>query len=489
MKIFDKDKILDKFEKFEISNHLDKKILFGIYWWDVLRVPIYENLILKLKKKNLYKSYESKNFDKLNNFYALLKKIYLYFFLFFKIFSFNSPIWIKRNSYIVFGHPRRLLENNIYLDKYTDPFLELFNSNKKFCVIEKPVNDIIKFPNSLAHYKPAITKNLFYSESLFFLFYIFKIFLRFKISKKSLKEINFINKDFKKRFKLNINLLKKIFYLLPKFKSEYYVYRLLFKIKKPKKIFIVCSAGSEAIIVAAKSLNIQTYELQHGSPSRGKLNYDYSSGISKFSFPDYFLSFGSFWTRNVKLPISDKNIIQIGFPYLNKKRNLKLKKLNQLLIISQIGKNKELINLTLKIRKLLSKRINIIFKFHPSENINVIEHLAKNLKKNKITVIKDKSSDLYKYLSESKWILGVNSTSLYEALAFNCIIFVLKVPGYEFMKNLIRKNFFTLIEDPKEFSKKIMFNKKKNKLNKSINFIFNKENNKNIKLIKNLINY
>lgn len=435
MKIFHKDKILKKFEKFEISNHLDKKILFGVYWWDVLRAPIYENLILKYKKKKLYKSYESKNFNKLNNFYALFKKVYLYFFLFFRIFSFNSPIWIKRNSYIVFGHSRRLLENNIYLDKYTDPFLELFNSNKKFCVIEKPVNDIIKFPNSLAHYKPAITKNLFYSESLFFLFYIFKIFLRFKISKKSLKEINFINKDFKKRFKLNINLLKKIFYLLPNFKSEYYVYRLLFKIKKPKKIFIVCSTGSEAIIVAAKSLNIQTYELQHGSPSRGKLNYDYSSGISKFSFPDYFLSFGSFWTRNVKLPISNKNIIPIGFPYLNKKKNLKKKKLNQLLIISQIGKSKELINFTLKIRKRLNEKIDILFKLHPSENSNEIQGLLNNLRKKKIKVIESKSSDMYKFLSESKWVLGVYSTSLYEALAFNCKIFVLKTSGYEFVKN------------------------------------------------------
>lgn len=482
MKIFHKDKILKKFEKFEISNHLDKKILFGVYWWDVLRAPIYENLILKLKKKNLYKSYESKNHNKLNNFYALFKKVYLYFFLFFRIFSFNSPIWIKRNSYIVFGHPRRLLENNIYLDKYTDPFLELFNSNKKFCVIEKPVNNILKFPNSLAHYKPAITKNLFYSESLFFLFYIFKIFLRFKISKKSLKEINFINKDFKKRFKLNINLLKKIFYLLPNFKSEYYVYRLLFKIKKPKKIFIVCSPGSEAIIAAAKSLNIQTYELQHGSPSRGKLNYDYSSGISKFSFPDYFLSFGSFWTRNVKLPISNKNIIPIGFPYLNKKKNLKKKKLNQLLIISQIGKSKELINFTLKIRKRLNEKIDILFKLHPSENSNEIQGLLNNLRKKKIKVIESKSSDMYKFLSESKWVLGVYSTSLYEALAFNCKIFVLKTSGYEFVKKLIEKNFFILVKSASEMTKKMPLNNRNR--SKSINFLFNQEYKKKFNFLK-----
>lgn len=482
MKIFHKDKILNKFEKFEISNHLDKKILFGVYWWDVLRAPIYENLILKLKKKNLYKSYESKNLNKFNNFYLLLKSVYSYFVLFFKIFSFNSPIWIKRGSYIVFGHPRRLLENNIYIDKYTDPFLELFNSNKKFCVIEKPVNDIIRFPNSLAHYKPAITKNLFYSESLYFLLFILQKFLRFKISKNKLNEIDFINKDFKKRFKLNINLLKKIFHILPNFKSEYYVYRLLFKIKKPKKIFIICSPGFEAIIAAAKSLNIHTYELQHGSPSRGKLNYDYSSGISKFNFPDYFLSFGSFWTRNVKLPIPNKNIIPIGFPYLNKKKNLKKKKLNQLLIISQIGKSKELINFTIKIRKRLNEKIDILFKLHPSENSNEIQGLLNNLRRKKIKVIESKSSDMYKFLSESKWVLGVYSTSLYEALAFNCKIFVLKTSGYEFVKKLIEKNFFTLIKSASEMTKKMPLNNRNR--SKSINFLFNQEYKKKFNFLK-----
>ena len=143
-----------------------------------------------------------------------------------------------------------------------------------------------------------------------------------------------------------------------------------------------------------------------------------------------------------------------------------------------------MINFAIKIRKLLNKRINIIFKLHPSENINDIEHLLENLKKKNIRVIEDKSSDLYKYLSESKWILGVYSTSLYEALVFNCIIFVLKVSGYEFMKKFVEKNYFTLISDPKELSKKIMSNKKKNIFKKSINFIFNQRTKKNIRLIK-----
>ena len=64
--------------------------------------------------------------------------------------------------------------------------------------------------------------------------------------------------------------------------------RFFFKIKKPKTLFIVVSHTQEATIAAAKSLGITTIELQHGSPVRGKLNYDYTSGIKKKSFPDFF---------------------------------------------------------------------------------------------------------------------------------------------------------------------------------------------------------
>ena len=136
----------------------------------------------------------------------------------------------------------------------------------------------------------------------------------------------------------------------------------------------------------------------------------------------------------------------------------------------------------MKIRKKLNEKIDILFKLHPSENSNEIQSLLNNLRRKKIKVIESKSSDMYKFLSESKWVLGVYSTSLYEALAFNCKIFVLKTSGYEFVKKLIEKNFFILVKSASEMTKKMPLNNRNR--SKSINFLFNQEYKKKFNFLK-----
>mgnify|MGYP000934513419 FL=1 len=101
----------------------------------------------------------------------------------------------------------------------------------------------------------------------------------------------------------------------------YPLMRFFFKFKKPKLLFVVVSHAQEAIIAAAKSIGITTIELQHGSPARGKLNYDYTSGIKKTNFPNLFLSFGDYWSSNCKFPLDDNKIISFGNSYLHKKIN------------------------------------------------------------------------------------------------------------------------------------------------------------------------
>ena len=110
-----------------------------------------------------------------------------------------------------------------------------------------------------------------------------------------------------------------------------------FKLKKLKLLFVVASHTREATIAAAKSLGITTIELQHGSPARGKLNYDYISGIKKRNSPNFFSSFGEFWSKNCKLPIDKNKIISFGNPYLYKKINSysHIVKEDRLVLISQ----------------------------------------------------------------------------------------------------------------------------------------------------------
>jgi hypothetical protein len=437
--------VLEKFEDIEKKFHLDNHKINNINWWDFLRYLIYEELLVQLNLNGFRFFNENKIVTKKRRFKNILDFINKLIDYFFKAVSFKSPVWIKKYSIIIFGHPRRIFENNLYIDKFVDPFIEIFKNKVKFSVIENPLNS--------SHLQPAKTKNLYFGEIFIFLSKIFSKFFSTKLSQQEINFINKIDKEIYFKFGVKINLLSIIRELLPKYRAELLIYKIFFKIKKPKKIFLVNSAGYESMIEAAKFLKIKTYELQHGSPSRGKLNYDYSSGIKKSTFPDYFLSFGKILTNEIKFPIKSENIIEIGFPYLNQKLhqiNNTFKKEDTLLVISQPFYSKNLRSFSIKLKKKLGDKIKILYKPHPLEILYKDTDYFYELKENNIQVIKDYNHDLYELLNKSKWVLGVSSTALYEAVAFKCKVFVLMEPGYERLLKLINLNFAHLVRSIEE---------------------------------------
>lgn len=474
-------KVLKSFEAFEKKFQLDDQIINNIHWWDFLRYTIYLDLLIKL---NLYEN----NYTKKRKFFLeknLIKRLINYINkigdFFYNIFFSKSPIWIKKNKIIIFGHPRRVYENKFYIDKYVDPFIDLFKEKKKFIVIEDPLNSVFFNNYNFLHFKPAKTKNLFYGDILIFLSNLLSKFYSKSISKSDINQIENLEKNFKNWFNVDVKLLHKIQFNLPIYKSKLFIYKTFFKIKKPKKIIVVNSTGYEAMIDSAKQLGVPTYELQHGSPSRGKLNYDYASSIKKSTFPDYFLSFGKIWTEDIKLPIKKENIIEIGFPYLNQKLRSKLtssKKENIFLILSQGNISDKLMKFTLKLRKTLEKEIKIFYKPHPGEIFSNNKDYFKQLEDNDIYVLRDYKTDLYGILKKSRWVLGVSSTALYEALAFNCQVFVLKENTYESLNKLIKRNLVYLIKSSNEVHRLIRNKKKVN-----VKSLFFNDKNKNIKMI------
>jgi hypothetical protein len=467
--------VLKDYERFEKKLDLGNSRICDVPWWDCLRYQIYEELLVKLQLNGniIFNNNRIIKKNKLKN--LSFKKIINFIYL---SFSSKSPIWIKKRSFIIFGHPRRIYENKVFLDKFTDPFIEIFKNKKNFSVIENPV---IKNYNKFLiyhHFSPTKTEQLYHGEFFYFFSQFLTAFTHLKITKKDTAFINKIESNLKKIFGINTDLKSRIKATIRKYKIDFLIYRIFFKIKKPPKIFIVNSIGLEAMIAAAKKYGIKTYELQHGSPSRGKLNYDYSSGIKKITFPDYFLAFGKFWTQDIKLPLKKENIFNIGFPYLNKKLLgvKKIKKENILLIISQPGViSKKLIEFSIKLKKK-NDDIKIIFKPHPLETILENQKYFDYLSENNITVINNKNFNLYKILKKTKYVLGVSSTVLYEALAFNCSIFVLKIHGYERLKRLISLKLVNLISNVQEFQKRTIKKKK-------IEDFFYSDNNKLIKSI------
>ena len=62
-------------------------------------------------------------------------------------------------------------------------------------------------------------------------------------------------------------------------------------------------------------------------------------------------------------------------------------------------------------------------------------------------IIDSNDISLYQQLAESKYVIGVFSTVMYEALDFDCEILLLDLPGIEYMGNLIGQKKAKLLKD------------------------------------------
>lgn len=446
---------LKKFEKIEKELNLDRSLIQGVPWWDMVRYPLYEQLLSSLKLK------EESNFS---NKKAFVRSLYFFFKLiknFLQIFTRKSPIWIKKNKYIIWGHPRRKFENGLYTDIYSDPFIDLFSDQNEFAVIEKEFDNF--------HLSPAKTKNLFYGGFLVNFSYLFGLLKNITLNDNESKKVNELEKRLNKSFSCDLNISKILNKKLRIWKGTFPLMKFFLKIKKPKLLFIVNSFGQEPLIAAAKLLKIPTIELQHGSPARGKLNYDYSSGVKKNTFPDKFLSFGDYWSSEISFPIKKKNIISFGFPYLHQKRIsfFKIKKENRLVIISQNECSNRLVKLAKNAKKRFHNDVIIEFKPHPNEFYHGKPKYFSDLKDSGVE-ISNMNKDLYEIFAKSRWQIGVYSTALYEGLYFDTACFVLKATKSDYMKPLIDLGLARYIENVED----IDLNWKVKKSN--LDFLFSK---------------
>ena len=98
------------------------------------------------------------------------------------------------------------------------------------------------------------------------------------------------------------------------------------------------------------------------------------------------------------------------------------------------------------------KRYTIYYKLHPGEFIywkNKIKdiEIPFNLK-----IVFDEENILSLF-SKSVYVVGVYSTSVYEALYFECRILILNLPGYKYLEYLIKNNYANLIENVEQAQK------------------------------------
>jgi len=204
----------------------------------------------------------------------------------------------------------------------------------------------------------------------------------------------------------------------------------LLKRLSPKIIFLECACyGGKCIplIMAAKELNIPVGEYQHGLLSLAHPAYNYSAQLSdsyKYYMPDFFMSYGAYWTKNSRIPVK---MTEIGNPYLSDTISMHgqgIKK-EQLLYISTAFKPEQSVKEILWLnRKLTERGCSVIFRIHPSETLR-LKTVYQPIVDAGIPI---DTQPLYDTLKHVKYLFGDYSTVLFEATMFDCIIFLRDAP-------------------------------------------------------------
>jgi CDP-glycerol glycerophosphotransferase (TagB/SpsB family) len=181
--------------------------------------------------------------------------------------------------------------------------------------------------------------------------------------------------------------------------------------------------------------------------------------------PDYFLTYGEYWNKQIKIP--GKTYV-VGNPHFHESikryKDIKEEK-NTILIVSQWTLTKEFVEIAKSLASEFKDK-KIIFKMHPEEMKNY--YLIKPLEAFRNIEIQ-KDGDIYELLAKYENIVACYSTTVFEALAFNKRIYIL---DNSYSKNYIPKEIGIKFKNFSELNDLIK-NKVKNENEPDIEYYFN----------------
>jgi hypothetical protein len=365
--------------------------------WDIVRYSVY--------LKYYYPQEDRENLS-----IAISHPFSHIFYLTINVFLFLFKMFFLKGENIVISHSRYINSKGEYFDKSALSIIETLGSN---CLV----------------FEPLLGKKSAYSFIYDFCF----VFRMFFISKKfPLEYYSRINEVLINNLGENLISYEEIKKLYHNFNSDHLFYKLIFSFMKIKKLFI-STGNPKGILLAAKDLGIITYLLQHASIEFDEVDYSYCSGISTYSnilFPDYLLTFGEYWCKNINVPA--KGIIPIGNDFFYSKPNTPCD--NSILIISSIIHGRELSILTKQLANLMHDQ-KFVFKLHPRE-FHLCNKYIDFFKENTNVIVMTNQTDTNLLIAKSQLVVLIVSAVLYEALNQNKKVAVYKKVNYRRQESL-----------------------------------------------------
>lgn len=435
--------------KFDSIGDITEKILeierkYDLLDWNIKEIKIYEivRYILYINAINANLNVaEKKTLLKSNLFSKAINKSSRV-----KNFIFYNPYFDKSKAdTLLFESGRKQKVNG----KYIDPFTALIKEE-----LIKKKSEFTTYRSSYFFDKLASKeKNTKHLDFILLSSALKSKFFKLNFTDEEKKSIINIGDKIKNELNLKLDfklLIKKHlvnFIILSRYFSR------LFDIKKPKQIYIVNFCDKPALINEAKKRKIEVIDIQHGFISSKDIIYHYPDTIeNRLSyFPDKFLAWSEDWMGGCELPISPDKIIFTD-NYVLKTEASKyidvLKNPKKVIILSQDTLTHQILESTYELVKANSG-YTFYFKPHPNEYayIESYKRYSELIKFENFHTVSVKEK-LYEHFSNTKFIVGVYTTSIIESLYFKCNVLILPLPGKEMMNDIIEKGKAMILIDP-----------------------------------------
>jgi hypothetical protein len=233
----------------------------------------------------------------------------------------------------------------------------------------------------------------------------------------------------------------------------------LFKQLGAKELYIVNAYSEPSLVLAGKRAGLTVTEIQHGFISKFHPAYSYPGGLFKAkvdSVAQQIATWGSYWGTDTKLPRGTKTMVTGPTqPFAEyRKQALAVNRIvpGQVLFTSQGAIGAELFRAAVQTARQ-NPQLTVIYRLHPNESLEDYRELANQLEANHGLHLPTNFSLSHRdpifldLVSQSEYLIGAFSTTLFEGLALGCKVLVLPLSGYENVLPAIESADLTLISN------------------------------------------
>ena len=195
-------------------------------------------------------------------------------------------------------------------------------------------------------------------------------------------------------------------------------YRRLFQRIRPRLVMVNsgCYGPAAMLMAAAREQGITTAEAQHGAISGGHDAYNFAPAVLRSeayrnTLPDYFLSYGNWWSEQINAPVTK---LAIGNPHRSARISLiNARPKTDLLVLSDgLDIERYLAVVRSIVPHAQEAGLRVVLRPHPLERTQA-QALAQLPGQG---FVLDQNADIYISFSSARVVVGEMSTGLFEAV-------------------------------------------------------------------------